>query len=64
MTSDEKQQIVTASKIEFQRVFLDITRYTPHVFYIARNQITELIDEHLLTKVQREKLSGNYIDIY
>jgi len=41
-----------------------MTRYTPQIFYIARNEITYLMDDHLLTKVQREKLLNQYIDIY
>lgn len=39
-------------------------RYTKEVYYVARSEITHLMDEHLLTKVQREKLAGQYIDIY
>lgn len=53
-TSEEEQMQI--NQVEFQRLYSELSRYTPQIYYIARNKITHLIDSNLLTPDQKEDL--------
>lgn len=53
-TSEEEQMQI--NEVEFQRLYSELSRYTPQIYYIARNKITHLIDTHLLQEDQKEEI--------
>jgi hypothetical protein len=45
-------------------MYSDISRYTSNIYYICRDQITALVDSHLLTEEQKQEMQKKQIDIY
>lgn len=55
---------VHTNQVEFQKIFSEISRYTSQVYYIARNKITKLVDQSLLSEDQQNEIQKKEIDVY
>lgn len=51
-------------KVDVQRTFQDLSRFSQQILYVARDKISVIIDKHLLTLPQRQILSEKYIDLF
>lgn len=57
-------QLIKQSKIEAQRLYQDLARFTYQIMYVARNKISSISDLHMLELPQRKALDESYIDLY
>lgn len=63
---DEGNQasMLATIKVDVQRTFQDLSRFSQQILYVARDKISVIIDKHLLTLPQRQILSEKYIDLF
>lgn len=61
---DQGNDQIQNNIVEFQRMYCDLSRFTSNIYYICRDQITSLVDSHLLTEEQKQEMQKKQIDIY
>ena len=62
----EKQRAAILKQIEVdvQRSLQDFQRHTNQVFYLARDKVSTIFDQHVLSLQQRQLLPESYAQLY
>lgn len=62
----EKQRaaILRQIEVDVQRSLQDFQRHTNQVFYLAREKVSTIFDQHVLSLQQRQLLPESYVQLY